>query len=131
MYCENCGAEIDNNAIVCVHCGAQTSNFKNKTTTQYNPPASAPLGVASLVCGIASLVLAFLFCWAGIASAIVAIVLSVQSKNKEGPNGKATAGLVTGIIGLIIAGIFIIIFVIILNSLGGLLTLQRAYYYYN
>lgn len=23
MYCKNCGQQIDDNAVVCVHCGAQ------------------------------------------------------------------------------------------------------------
>ena len=31
MFCSKCGKEIDNEAVVCVHCGCPTSNFeKNK-----------------------------------------------------------------------------------------------------
>ncbi len=25
MFCSNCGAEIDNNAVICVHCGVKTN----------------------------------------------------------------------------------------------------------
>ena len=28
MYCYNCGKEIDDKAVVCVHCGVATNNMK-------------------------------------------------------------------------------------------------------
>lgn len=28
MYCKNCGQQIDNNAVVCPHCGVATENYK-------------------------------------------------------------------------------------------------------
>jgi len=30
MYCKNCGKEIDDKAIVCVHCGVETKNMNKK-----------------------------------------------------------------------------------------------------
>lgn len=30
MFCYNCGKEIDDNAVVCIHCGVETKNMKNK-----------------------------------------------------------------------------------------------------
>lgn len=30
MYCSNCGKEIDDKAVVCVHCGCATNNSINK-----------------------------------------------------------------------------------------------------
>ena len=29
MFCSNCGKEIDNSAVVCIHCGCATNNYKN------------------------------------------------------------------------------------------------------
>lgn len=35
MYCSKCGKEIDDEAVVCVHCGVPTSNY-NKTNEPQN-----------------------------------------------------------------------------------------------
>lgn len=31
MYCTNCGAQIDDNAVVCIKCGAATRNLQNRS----------------------------------------------------------------------------------------------------
>ncbi len=36
MFCHNCGKEISNKAVVCVHCGVETKNFKGKNDKQIN-----------------------------------------------------------------------------------------------
>lgn len=30
MFCHKCGKEIDDDAVVCVHCGVETKNLSNK-----------------------------------------------------------------------------------------------------
>lgn len=30
MYCYNCGKQIDDNAVVCIHCGVPTKNMKQE-----------------------------------------------------------------------------------------------------
>ena len=68
---------------------------------------------AALVCGILSLFfgacLGFLgiTAWLGVVLGIVAVVLGVIA-NKKGKDGKATAGLVMGIIGLVLSAIIAI-----------------------
>lgn len=66
--------------------------------------------IASLVCGIVSVVLAWFGygAIAGLAAGIVAIVLGVgvRKLNDENKNF-ATAGLVTGIIGVVLSGILL------------------------
>ena len=67
--------------------------------------------VASLVCGIVSVVIAW-FSYgaiAGLAAGIVAIVLGVgvRKLNDENKNF-ATAGLITGIIGVVLSGILLV-----------------------
>ncbi len=68
--------------------------------------------IASLVCGIVSVVLAWFSSYgaiAGLAAGIVAIVLGVgvRKLNDENKNF-ATAGLVTGIIGVVLSGILLV-----------------------
>lgn len=67
--------------------------------------------IASLVCGIVSVVLAWFGygAIAGLAAGIVAIVLGVgvRKLNDENKNF-ATAGLVTGIIGVVLSGILLV-----------------------
>lgn len=36
VYCKNCGKEIDENAVVCVHCGAQLKELKTETIASAN-----------------------------------------------------------------------------------------------
>ena len=72
-------------------------------------------GIASLVCGLAGLVTPYV----GIVLSILAIVFHSVQKNKGGPNGMATAGLVLGIIGTIL-NIFMWGFVLFFVSLIGM-----------
>ena len=45
MYCKNCGAEMDNNASVCVKCGVASGNG-----TAYCPNCGAPVSANATVC---------------------------------------------------------------------------------
>lgn len=67
--------------------------------------------IASLVCGIVSVVLAWFGygAIAGLAAGIVAIVLGVgvRKLNDENKNF-ATAGLITGIIGVVLSGVLLV-----------------------
>ena len=31
MFCSKCGKEINDEAVVCIHCGCPTSNYEKKT----------------------------------------------------------------------------------------------------
>ena len=33
LYCSNCGKEIDDKAVVCIHCGCETKNLNKKEDT--------------------------------------------------------------------------------------------------
>ncbi len=37
MFCSKCGKEIDNAAVVCVHCGCPTQNYKEDKQTKDQP----------------------------------------------------------------------------------------------
>lgn len=53
MYCQNCGKEIPNEAVVCVHCGVSVA--KNKNTS--NEPASTVLKIVCFCLPIVGLIL--------------------------------------------------------------------------
>jgi len=67
---------------------------------------SAALGIASLILGILSVILGCCMWKIGIPCAIMAIVLAAVSMNKNmGGKGLAIAGLVLGIVSLVLVGI--------------------------
>ena len=37
MFCSKCGKEIDNEAVVCVHCGCPTQNYKDDKQAKDQP----------------------------------------------------------------------------------------------
>ncbi len=37
MFCSKCGKEIDNDAVVCVHCGCATRNFEGNGESKDRP----------------------------------------------------------------------------------------------
>ena len=74
------------------------------------------VSIASMVCGILSIV----FCWCygivGIILGIVALVMYSGAKNQTGgnPNGMAKAGFICGIIGSILSVIYLIYFIVVM-----------------
>lgn len=37
MFCSKCGKEIDNEAVVCIHCGCATGNFEKNSKEREQP----------------------------------------------------------------------------------------------
>ncbi|MBO5449331.1 MAG: zinc-ribbon domain-containing protein [Ruminococcus sp.] len=58
MYCRNCGQEINDNAVICVHCGAATDNsFKNPAApNQANDVMTGGLVALCILIPIAGLI---------------------------------------------------------------------------
>ena len=93
MYCQNCGNKISENDIYCSNCGTTINNIQSQKAN------STPL-----ILGI----LAFIFTWLPFISiplAVVAISIGTSQKNKD---GKTTAGIILGIISIILTAIIII-----------------------
>lgn len=111
MYCKNCGSEIHEKAVVCVHCGcAVEENTKPINAVSKKANLSQIFGILSLV------LLAPL--------GIPAIVLAVLSKNETDGImcGKAKAGFICGIIALCLWTFWIIIWI-------GVISKHSMYYY--
>jgi len=121
MFCEKCGTEITNGSMFCHNCGtkintdaqaAQEEPIKynmgstaNNNTSAPKAASPSPFGIASLVTGIVGLF------FLGIVFGILAIIFaSIAKKNNGGVrDGLSTAGLVMGIISLVVWLITIIV----------------------
>ncbi|MCA9327268.1 zinc-ribbon domain-containing protein [Candidatus Saccharibacteria bacterium] len=133
MNCTNCGQPLDNGAAFCGNCGQQVAQaavapaapnpvnqqMPQPTAPQPGPMPSQPAGglpayaipaqqaqtkkpTLSLVFGILSLVLSIIPIF-GLITATTAIVLSNKAKKLAPGSGLATAGLVLGIIGIVLS----------------------------
>lgn len=96
----------------------------NVQQPQYQPPVapeqkpSNGLAIASLVLGILSIIMVFVYAWVGIICAIVGIVLAVVAK-KQNPSGLATGRPGSG--SIIALAICIIAIIAVIACAGALL----------
>ncbi len=51
MYCHNCGKEIDEKAVICVHCGVPTPNFNQKATVDMTLKSKLAAGLLAIFVG--------------------------------------------------------------------------------
>lgn len=92
------------------------NDYNNNQQPQYQapmPPQQQPgkgAATGSMVCGIVALATWWLGWGAliGLVLGIVAIVLSIKAKKEGFVGGMATAGMVMGIIGAVLCGIFFV-----------------------
>ncbi len=114
MVCPNCGNNNENGAQFCANCGTslaaptetapnyeQIPNVQNvyqEPYNQYIPNADAGKGfaIASLVLGLVS------FLCFPIITGVLGIIFGSVAKKKGSRSGMATAGIVCGIIGLVL-----------------------------
>ena len=88
------------------------------------PQGSNGMAIASMVCGILSLVLCCGMWISWILSAVAIILGAVSLAKKKGGSGMAIAGIVTGVFGLL----FSILFTVILFAAEGSLAYGEYYY---
>jgi|TARA_B100000959_G_C14828859_1_gene560996 uncharacterized membrane protein HdeD (DUF308 family) len=102
MFCQNCGNELNTNAVICVNCGISTAQISAKSNKGH-----ISLPIISLIAGILGILTFFddsgwdldtiigcIVLWA-----IVPIILGLISiKNDHNGKGMGVAGLVLGII---------------------------------
>lgn len=82
MFCKKCGAEIDDQAVICVKCGCST---KEEIAITETPKAKKKINIMCLVGFILSLVswLLALYGIVAIAGLTLSIIGVVQAKRKE------------------------------------------------
>jgi hypothetical protein len=143
MNCKYCGNEIVPGQGFCSNCGAkveegnpQPNNPQNNYQYVVNPSQPNPnnnraksggeasgLGIASMIFGIMA-ILFMCIGWLGFILGLVAIILACVDKKR---NGFRTAGLVTGIIGLLIGLVMIAFSIINMGVLGALIGAANEY----
>ena len=111
MYCKNCGTEINDNAVICPHCGVATDNYAKSTAVSEQKNTLALVGF----------ILSFFVALAGL---IVSIIAYKNAKKPEfNGDGKnfALAGIIIsavsmgiGLIGGIIYSVFLFNFILML-----------------
>lgn len=104
---------------------------------QNYPPKVPGTGasIASMVCGILSVVLCWCYGIVSLILGIVAIVLASKAKKDAGGifNGMAKAGFICGIIGTILGALFVIYLIVCFMIVGNTIFYElgrESYYYY-
>lgn len=120
MFCKKCGAEIEDNSSVCPKCGEPVNKVNYYVQTGEKP--KAPNSISGFVCSIVGFFIPFL----GFILCIIGIVLSSKgrkefAKNPDAYSGKGflTAGLVIGIVGLVLSLLSLFYIIIAGVILGG------------
>ncbi|MCI5803251.1 MAG: DUF4190 domain-containing protein [Lachnoclostridium sp.] len=122
MKCTNCGTENPSDAVFCSQCGQkikksepivqppkQEEQVYNVPDMPYNQPqGGSGMAVASMVCGILSLVLSCCIPYVPFVLALIGVILGGVSLHAHNAGrGMAIAGLVTSIISLVPAVIVV------------------------
>lgn len=132
MFCANCGAEIPDGTLVCPKCGVPINSI-NQTSVSVSE-VKAPKSVGGFVCGLLGFILDC-FPVLGLVLSIVGVALcssgrKIVSKNPMAYTGTGllTAGLVLGIIGIVVGSIVSVATLVwgILLGNGGFFSIMEA-----
>lgn len=97
MYCKNCGREINDNAVVCPHCGVQVKAMSSSESKS-----------GENTIAIVGFVFSFLIALVGLICSIIGYKKSV---NEGAPyKGLALAGIIISVISMVLALIITIIY---------------------
>ena len=122
MFCSNCGAELDDRAVICPRCGVATENLnKMQTPSRTTPPKSNPLSIAGFTLSLVSVLFAFVNVYLFMVVSITAIVLSiaglVKSRNLNSGKGLGLAGVIISAVVIIFYILLVILALIFAFSL--------------
>ena len=112
-FCEKCGKQLEDDAVICTGCGCPTENWKKEeeTTESFQMPVEKkpfPWSLVSLILGIAGVVtcISGLF---GVLLGITGIVLSNIGKKKAPEDTRFKIATRLSIIAVVIGGLIVII----------------------
>lgn len=128
MYCEKCGKEIDDNAVICVNCGAPTKNFAGAQSDAQPERKTNLCGIFGFCLSIIaplsvifhSLALYIILTLAGLVLSIVGLALS---KNNNGGRGLSLAGFIISLVAVVLWLSFFIMYLFALELMWGFLVL--------
>lgn len=102
-YCSHCGAQVDDDAVICPKCGCQVgalAEAKPQTTAPVQTESKAPQ-----VLGILSIVFGALGGWLGLICGIIGLAIDKEKKYKT-----------LNVIGICLFVVWVIIYIIILAT---------------
>ncbi len=103
-FCSNCGKEINENAVICVHCGVQVNNLEENKIEDKKAKNSFVFGI-----------LAFLFCIVpilGFIFSVLGISYGIKGLKSNKNKGMAIGGIVLSILSVLV---FIILVALIFS----------------
>lgn len=103
MYCRNCGQQIDDQAVICPHCGVPTQNM-------------AQTGQKTNTLAVVGLVLSFFVSIAGLICSIIARKQCIE--RNEGGAGLALAGIIISAVSIGISVIYIFVLIGLFSSIA-------------
>jgi predicted nucleic acid-binding Zn ribbon protein len=120
MYCYNCGAKIDEKAVICVKCGVPIVNMQNKAKARGTSIAGFVLGILGIIYCVLSFIGLLIFLLDGTANFVTNLIdtifaygitipglcLSLAARKKE-KNGLNTTGFILNLISIILATIWL------------------------
>lgn len=118
MYCPKCGVENEGGRATCVLCGVALSGTTSEANinVQADKSRTSRLAIASLLLGVAWILLGPLTAIPGLTLGIIAIVKIKRSRGLLKGRPFAIAGIITSAIPIVLIGMFILWFAYRLSS---------------
>lgn len=122
MYCSKCGKEIDDSAVICVHCGVPVAGRYAQTvqpaeTAQTQPAVKSVLSLVGFIISMIGVIFGMFLPLPAVGMAL-SIAGYCCSRSKKQSDGLGLAGIIVGAVMLVF---WIIIWVLIASD---------SYYYY-
>lgn len=138
MFCKTCGKDINENAVICPHCGCETGKpmqyVQTVQTVQYEPapqPVEKKENTSALVGFIMSLLgLTGILPFVGsIVGLILGIMGNKKAKEMNGDKGMSTAAIIISAIGLALAVLAVLLVIFYYVFIILLISASTPYYY--
>ena len=138
MFCKTCGKDINENAVICPHCGCETGKpmqyGQTVQTVQYEPapqPVEKKENTSALVGFIMSLLgLTGILPFVGsIVGLILGIMGNKKAKEMNGDKGMSTAAIIISAIGLALAVLAVLLVIFYYVFIILLISASTPYYY--
>lgn len=110
-YCSKCGAQVEDGLSFCSSCGASMNgNGGGNAGGNYNAGEKKPFNVLALISMIAGILGLFWAFWGylgivGVILGIAAAIMGSIARKNDPNNGMAKAGLICGIIAIVIGAV--------------------------
>lgn len=99
MFCKNCGKEIDDKAVICIHCGVAVQPLTAVRETEEKK--MNVFGIVGFILSIVAFFLSF-YCVVPVCAVVFSAIGMTKRKNCTSANKLTLAGLILSIIALVL-----------------------------